>query len=92
LSKPSNLEILEKKIGLAVDKITTLGSENHKLRDQNSALEAQVKEVEGSRQQLELQHAESQRLLNESQGRGAELLAVRKHVDSILEKFERLDL
>ena len=92
MSKPSNLEILEQKIGLAVEKISKLGSENRELRGRNDALQSRIADLERSQGELEKSSVDSQRLLSESQASGAELEDVRKRVDSILEKFERLDL
>ncbi len=92
MSKPSNLEILEQKIGLAVEKITTIGAENRVLKEHKSTLESRIEDLEHQNKKLANDGKASQRMLSSSKSSDKELAEIKQRVDSILVNFERLDL
>jgi FtsZ-binding cell division protein ZapB len=81
----SNLDILEQKIGQAIDKLNRMGQENHELRTRLEQLEQERQGLVSERDTLAAQ-------LDVAQRSGANLADLRGRVDGILSKFELLDL
>ncbi len=85
MSELSNLDILEQKIGQALERLQQVSRENQDLQARLQALEAEKSGM----------HEELQRLqgrLGEAEHHGADLHSLRGRVDGILAKFELLEL
>ena len=85
MSDVSNLDILEQKIGQALERLQQVGRENQDLQARLQALEA-----EKAGMQEELQRLTAR--LGEAEHQGADLHSLRGRVDGILAKFELLEL
>ncbi len=85
MSDISNLDILEKKIGQALERLQKMGSENRELK---SRLKATEQERDGLQRRL----AEMETLAGDAKSNGSDLAALKGRVDGILSKFEQLDL
>ena len=81
----SNLDILEQKIGQAIEKLQHVNDENRDLRDQ-------VQGLEQEREQLQGKIADMERNLQSAAGKSDDLDSIKGRVDGILSKFELLDL
>ncbi|MCB1161527.1 MAG: cell division protein ZapB [Candidatus Krumholzibacteriia bacterium] len=85
MSEVSNLDILEQKIGQAIEKLNRMDRENHELRTRLEQLEQEKQGLASERDTLAAQ-------LSSAQQSGANLDDLRGRVDGILSKFELLDL
>lgn len=81
----SNLDILEQKIGQAIERLQKAKRENDQLRSQLSELESERQQLRGRVQELEHQ-------LQGANSEGQDLELIRGRLDGILSKFEVLDL
>ena len=85
MSDISNLDILEKKIGQALERLQKMGSENRELK-------SRLKAMEQERDGLQSRLAEMETLAGDAKSNGSDLAALKGRVDGILSKFEQLDL
>jgi len=85
LSEVSNLDILEQKIGQALERLQQMNRENQ-------ALQARVQELEAERAGLQAQLDALNARLGQAEHQGADLQSLRGRVDGILAKFELLEL
>lgn len=85
MSNVSNLDILEQKIGQALERLQQASRENQELQGRVRELEA-----ENTGMQAELQRLNAR--LGEAEHQGADLHSLRGRVDGILAKFELLEL
>jgi DNA repair exonuclease SbcCD ATPase subunit len=92
LSNVSNLDLLEKKITNALEKITEMREENRLLKGQKADLEKRLREIDKSNSSLQKNVARLESKLQKSKGGTVDLEALKGRVDGILAKFEQLDL
>jgi chromosome segregation ATPase len=85
VSDVSSLDMLEQKIGQALERLQQMSRENQELQHRLRELEA-----EKSGMQAELQRLNER--LGEAEHQGADLHSLRGRVDGILAKFELLEL
>ncbi len=81
----SNLDILEQKIGQAIDKLQQVNNENRELREQIQTLEQERSVLQGKLENMEQN-------LQTAAGKTNDLDSIKGRVDGILSKFELLDL
>jgi predicted nucleic acid-binding Zn-ribbon protein len=81
----SNLDILEQKIGQAIEKLQHMSNENQELRDQIQVLEQERTVLQGKLTDMEQN-------LQSAAGKNSDLDSIKGRVDGILSKFELLDL
>jgi len=88
----SNLDILEAKIGEAIERLSAMKDENLALRKKNDELKRHAAKLDGVNESLQKQIREFEGQVKVSRGNGADLEAIRDRVDGILSKFDLLDL
>lgn len=85
MSDISNLDILEQKIGQALERLQKVNGENRDLKERIQALEQERDGLQGRLTEME-------KLAGEAQSNGSDLAALKGRVDGIISKFELLDL
>ncbi len=81
----SNLDILEQKIGQAIERLQQVSTENKELKEKLVATELEKQALAERLSGLEGQ-------LKNAQSNGADIEGLRGRVDGILSKFELLDI
>ncbi len=81
MSEISKFEVLERKITQAIDKVATL-------KEENSGLQAQLKEAKAKNASLSRKMSSKVK----ASGKNPDLRKLRGKVDSLLEKIEALEL